>query len=255
MRLAVAGGTGTVGRYVAAAARGRGHEVVVLSRSAGVDLASGVGLAAAVDGVEAIVDASNPPTIAREAATGYFTDATRHLHEAGHRAGARHLVVLSIVGVDRVPGFGYYQAKLAHEEAALAGPIPASVLRATQFHEFPGQILHRTRRGPVALVPRMRVRPVAARTVGEALAVLAEGDPAGDAGELAGPGEDDLVAMARRFADRRGLRVHVVPVRAPGPSGRAMRAGALLPTSAAARLEGPTFAAWLAGDDPTAVTV
>ena len=254
MRLAVAGGTGTVGRYVVEAARGRGHEVVVLSRSAGVDLATGAGLAAAVDGVEAIVDASNPPTTARQAATAYFTTATGHLHEAGRRAGARHLVVLSIVGVDRVPGFGYYQAKVAHEAAALAGPLPATVLRATQFHEFPGQILHRTRKGPVAPVPRMRVRPVAARTVGEALAVLAEGPAAGAVGELAGPAEDDLVAMARSFADRRGLRVHVVPVPVPGRAGRAMREGALLP-SAAARLEGPTFAAWLTGEDPTTVTV
>ncbi len=241
-----------MGRYVVEAARGRGHEVVVLSRSAGVDLASGVGLAASLDGVEAIIDVSNPTHLAREAAAEYFTTVTARLHETGRTAGARHLVVLSIVGVDQVPGFGYYQAKVAHEAAALAGPLPASVLQATQFHEFAGQMLRRTRRGPVALVPRMRVRPVAARTVGEALVAMAAGDAVGDAGALGGPEEEDLVEMARRFASRRGLRVTVIPVRVPGPAGKAMRSGALLPTPPA-HLEGPTFGAWLEGDDPTAV--
>ena len=195
---------------------------------------------------------TNPGSTGRAGATAFFTAAAGHLHRAGTAAGARHLVALSIVGIDRVPGFGYYEAKLRHEEAVLAGPVPASVLRATQFHEFPAQILRRTRKGPVAPVPRLRVRPVAAATVGEALVALAGTGPVGSAGELAGPAEDDLVAMARRLATRRGVRVAVVPVRAPGPSGRAMRDGALLP-SPGARIEGPTFSAWLEGEDATAV--
>jgi uncharacterized protein YbjT (DUF2867 family) len=48
MRIAVVGGTGTVGRHVAAQAREAGHEVVVLSRSRGVDVRTGQGLAGAL---------------------------------------------------------------------------------------------------------------------------------------------------------------------------------------------------------------
>lgn len=253
MRLAVAGGTGTVGRYVVAAAAGRGHQVVVVSRSSGVDLTTGSGLAGAMAGVEAVVDVSNVGSLDRDRATAYFTGVTRRLQQAGAEAGARQLVVLSIVGVDRVPGFGYYQAKVAHERAALDGSFPATVLRATQFHEFAGQVVHRARLGPVALVPRMRCQPVAARTVGEALVDLAEGEPAGMAGELGGPEVLDLVSMARRLAARRGSGLRVAAAPLPGRSARAMRSGALLPGTGA-RLEGPAFGEWLQGEDAVTVT-
>jgi uncharacterized protein YbjT (DUF2867 family) len=252
MRLAVAGGTGTVGRYVAAVAGRRGHEVVVLSRSAGVDLATGAGLAGAMAGVEAVVDVSNIRSLDRDRATAYFIGATRRLQQAGAQAGARQLVVLSIVGVDRVPGFGYYQAKLAHEQAALDGSFPTTVLRATQFHEFAGQVVERAHLGPLAVVPRMRCQPVAARTVGEALVDLAEAEPAGRVGELGGPEVLDMVTMARRLAARRGSGLRVVAAPLPGTSARAMRSGALLP-GPGARLQGPGFGEWLQGEDAVAV--
>ena len=41
MRIAVAGGKGTVGKYVVGSACQAGHEVVVISRSAGVDALDG----------------------------------------------------------------------------------------------------------------------------------------------------------------------------------------------------------------------
>jgi uncharacterized protein YbjT (DUF2867 family) len=248
MHVAVAGGTGTVGRYVVEAARQRGHEATCLSRAAGVDLTSGAGLDSALAGVDVIIDCSNPDSLRRGPATRFFTEVTGRLHRAGGAGGARKLVALSIVGLDRAPGFGYYQAKLCHEAAVLAGPLPSSVLRATQFHEFPGQVMLRSRRGPVAPVPRMRVRSVAARTVGEALVALAEVDTVGTAPELAGPEVADLVQLARALVRRRGGRTRVVPVPVPGAAGRAMRSGALLP-SPGARFEGPTFEAWLAGGD------
>lgn len=88
-----------------------------------------------------------------------------------------HHIALSIVGVDRVGCWGYYAGKLAQEKLVLAGPVPATVLRATQFHEFTGQVLAGTR-GSLAVVPRMRVQPVAAREVGQVLAELAVTEPA-----------------------------------------------------------------------------
>jgi hypothetical protein len=58
MRVAVAGGTGVAGR-LAVALRGAGHVPVVLARSTGVELVSGAGLADALAGVDAVIDASN----------------------------------------------------------------------------------------------------------------------------------------------------------------------------------------------------
>ena len=242
MRIAVAGGTGLVGRYVVTALIDAGHDPVVLSRTQGVDLASGTGLDQALAGAQVVVDVSNVATLSRRRAVEFFSASTRHLQEAGARAGVRHLVVLSIVGVDRVDT-GYYAGKRRQEELALAGPIDASVLRATQFHEFAQQLLARSR-GPVVVVPKMRVQPVAAREVANALVTLTLGPAAGYAPEIAGPEERDLVDMVRRVVQARGLRRVLLPLRLPGAAGRAMADGALLPTESGPRGR-QTFDEWL----------
>ena len=163
MRLAVAGGTGVVGKFVVEAAAEAGHEVVSLSRRTGVDVRTGEGLAEALRGVEVIVDTTNAGTTNRDKATAFFTEVTRNLGVVGAGEGVARLVILSIVGLERVPGYGYYEAKLAHEKAAMSGLLPATIVRATQFHEFPAQVLSWTRHGPFAVVPRSRIQPVAAR--------------------------------------------------------------------------------------------
>ncbi len=248
-RVAVAGGTGLVGRLVVAALRERGHEVVVLARAAGVDLVEGTGLDAALAGVTEVVDVSNTAATGRTASVAFFDAATRNLLAAGRRAGVRHLVVLSIVGIDRVP-LGYYAGKHRQEELALAGSSSgpgATVLRATQFHEFADQLLARQPLGGrLPVVPRMRVQPVAAREVAAALADLVPAVPAGRVPDLAGPREEQLVDLVRRVLRARGSHRPVLGVRVPGRAGRAAAGGGLLP-------EGPgprgvqTFSQFLAG--------
>jgi uncharacterized protein YbjT (DUF2867 family) len=241
MRIAVAGGTGVVGRHVVDVARERGHDVVVLTRSEGVDLTTGAGLTERLVGVDAVIDTTNQVSQKRADSEAFFGGVTRTLLSAEATAGVRHHVVLSIVGIDDVDS-GYYAGKRLQERVVAEGPVPWSVLRATQFHEFAEQALHFVRVGPFSLVPRMLSQPVAAREVGQALVDLAEGDPVGRAPELAGPERLQMVDLARKVA--RGRRV--VPVRVPGAAGRAMRTGALVPTG-----DGPrgrvTFDAWLAG--------
>jgi uncharacterized protein YbjT (DUF2867 family) len=243
MRVAVAGGTGVVGRHVVTALEEAGHDARVLTRSSGVDLEAGTGLADALEGVTSVVDASNVLTLSRNRSVQFFTAATGHLLAAEERAGVAHHVVLSIVGVDRVD-FGYYEGKRRQEELVLAGRVPGTVLRATQFHEFAEQTLARSR-GPLAVVPRMRSQPVAAREVGAELARLAVGPALGQAPELAGPEVLEVTDMVREVVRRRRLRRVVVPVRVPGQAGKAMAGGGLLPTGAGPRGQQP-FAEWLA---------
>lgn len=243
MRIAVAGGTGLVGRHVVDAVTALGHTPVVLARSTGVDLTTGTGLDDALAGVDRIIDVSNIVTLRRRPAVRFFETATRHLLEAGDRAGVAHLVVLSIVGVERVD-LGYYEGKRRQEDVALSGPLPVTVLRATQFHEFADQTLERTP-GPLAVVPRMRVRPVAAAEVGRRLADLAVGSPQGHATELAGPEEHNLPDLCRRVIRARGQRRRVLGVRMPGAGGAAAAGGALLPHGTF-ESGTQTFAPWLA---------
>lgn len=241
-----------VGRHIVEACRQAGHDVKTLSRRTGVDLTTGAGLDSALEGTEVIVDASNSRSQSKAKSTAFFTTATGNLQRSGQAAGVRRLLTISIVNIDRFRGTGYYQAKLAQEAAALAGPIPASILRATQFHEFPIQIMNQFRLGKLALVPRMRVQTVAARAVGETAAELIARPPDGTRVEVAGPDVRDLVDLARAAASRLGHGTRVFGVPVPGRLGRDIRAGALL-ASGDVRIVGPTFEDWLAGEDALAV--
>jgi len=247
MKIAVAGGTGLVGQVVVDELRAGGHLPVVLSRSQGVDLVTGSGLDAALTGVDTIIDVSNVTTMKKSVAVNFFDTAGRNLVSAARRAGVQHLLTLSIVGVDRVKN-AYYTGKLRQEEIVRNGQVPWTILRATQFHDFAGQVLSSVP-GPIAFVPKGRVQPVAVREVAQALAGLSVGDPQGMAPELAGPREESLVDMARRFIAAGGARRRpVVPVHLPG----GMNSGALLPTSPGPRGT-TTFDDWLSGNThPTA---
>jgi hypothetical protein len=222
----------------------RGHDVVVIARSGGVDVLSGAGLTDALAEVDSIIDTLNVGTQRRGVAEEFFRSTSDHLLTTGQAAGVGHHVVLSIIGIDRVPT-GYYQGKLAQEAAVAAGRVPWSILRAAQFHEFAAQALDFVKVGPFSLVPRMLSQPVAAREVAAGLVELATGSPVGRAPELAGPEELQVVDLARRVNEARGLGRRVVPVIVPGAAGRAMRSGVLLPERPGPRGQ-QTFAQWLA---------
>src|SRR6266508_6817812 len=251
-KIAVAGATGRVGRHVVDVLAAEGHDVVAISRSSGVDVVTGEGLAEALAGVATVIDVATQPSPEQEAATAFFTAAARNLQEVGERAGVERIVVVSIIGIDRFTA-GYYAAKVAHERAMLSGPIPLRILRAAQFHEFVAQLVEWGRQGQVSYLPKMRTQLVAARTVAQALADLAtapeEAPAAGSAGapilEIAGPREESLVDMAILFAARRGIPVRIEGVSdLADPNRDLFENGALLP-GPDATLAGPTFEEWL----------
>jgi uncharacterized protein YbjT (DUF2867 family) len=250
MRIAVAGGSGLVGRHVVDAAQRQGYQVVVLSRSNGIDVRSGQALESALDGVAAIIDVTNPGSDERDRTMAFFADVAGRLQSVGAARHVSHIVTLSIVGIERAPESGYYAAKLRQEQISLAGPVPATILRATQFHEFAVQMLRRTRRDTAAHVPSMRVRSVAARTAASVLVELVGGPPLGKAPDLGGPQEADLVALARKFVEHFGLRIPVVAA-AVDPT---VPYGATLP-GPGARLEGPAFDEWLETEDAARLAV
>jgi uncharacterized protein YbjT (DUF2867 family) len=248
-RIAVAGATGRVGRHVVDVLQERGHDVVAMSRSLGVDVVTGEGLAESLAGVETVVDAASQPTPDQDAATAFFVDAARNLQEVGERAGVRRIVVVSIIGIDRFAA-GFLAAKRVHEEAMLAGPIPVRILRAAQFHEFVADLVDWGRQDGVSYVPRMRTQLVAARAVAVALADLAvtphstETDSA-PFPEIAGPRAESLVDVARLLVARRGDPVRIEGVTNPAdPDAELYERGELLPGPDAA-LAGPTFEDWL----------
>ncbi len=249
-RIAVVGATGRLGHHVVDVMKAA-HDVVPISRSQGVDVFTGKGLAEALSGVQTVIDVSTFPTPDQEAATEFFSTAAHNLHEIGERAGVERMVEVSIVGTDKYAA-GYSVAKVAHEKAMLTGPIPVRVLRATQFFEFVEQLLVWTRQGDVAYLPKMQVQPVAARAVAMALAELATKTAWTDSTrldrpipEIAGPRVENLADLARRFAAHRGDPVRVEEVTDPADPDRVLEAtGGLLP-GPQATIAGPNFTEWL----------
>ncbi|WP_025348586.1 SDR family oxidoreductase [Nocardia nova] len=221
----VTGGTGALGRHVVDRLRERGHEVRVLSRRPGAgthvgDLATGEGVRAAVDGVDTIV----------HAASDFRRFGTPDLRQTGNllaaSGGVRHLLYVSIVGIDAIP-FRYYRNKLACERLITESNVPHTILRATQFHDLVAAVLSGVQRLPIAPLPRdFRFQPVDTADVATRLADLAEGEPLGRAADFGGPQVATLGELAEVWRQYRGGPKRVLPLPLPGRIARAFRAGA-----------------------------
>jgi uncharacterized protein YbjT (DUF2867 family) len=235
----VTGGTGTLGRLVVPRLRDTGRDVRVLSRRSresepGVelvtgDLATGEGIDAAVAGIETIVHCAG-------SAKG-DDDKARQLVQAASRAGARHLVHVSVVGADRVPlasaadraMFGYFGSKLAAERVVAGSGLPWTTLRATQFHDLILLAVGQLAKLPVIPVPAgFRFQPVDPEEVAARLVELTGGPPSGLVPDVAGPRVYELADLVRGYLAATGRHRPILPVRLPGQAARALRSGANL---------------------------
>jgi uncharacterized protein YbjT (DUF2867 family) len=233
----VTGGSGVLGAAVVRRLLDTGRPVRVLSRRpqraantpekaewAVGDLATGAGLAEALDGVGVVVNCASDTKGAGK------TDetATRHLVEAAQAAGSPHVVHVSIVGIDLVP-VGYYKAKLAAERLLQTSGLPYTVLRATQFHDLVLAGVQQLARLPVVPVPLgALVQPVEVGEVADRLAELALGEPVGRAPDLGGPKVWSGADLVRAVLRASGRRRPVLPLPLPGKAMKALRAGGLL---------------------------
>ncbi len=243
MNIAIIGGTGVIGRAVAAHLRARGHAVRVLSRRSAehpVDVTTGAGLDAALAGADVVVDAVNG---APRSPGPVLVDGIRRVLEAEARAGVTHHVGVSIVGAERVP-LAYYRAKVEQERVVAAGAVPWTIVRGTQLHDLVGGLLSSAARRHVLPGARLRVQPLAVEELAAVVADVAEGPPRRRAIEVAGPETLDLRELGRLWRDTTGERLVELPIPLPGRVGRALRGGALVATAPDVRGT-TTFATWL----------
>ncbi|MFC4905862.1 SDR family oxidoreductase [Actinomadura gamaensis] len=233
----VTGGTGTLGSLLVPHLRDAGRAVRVLTRHArpasdGVeyvacDLLKGDGVDAAVAGTEIIVHLAGGPK--------GDDIATRNLAEAAKRAGARHLVYVSVTGVEGVP-IGWLRSKLASERAVEDSGVPWTTLRPAQFHSLILGVAAKMAKLPVVPAPgALRFQPVDERDVAEHLAGLVLAEPAGLVPDLAGPADHTLPDLVRGYLAAAGKRRPLLPVPMPGKVGRAYRDGLNLAREGAVR--------------------
>ena len=221
MNTLVTGASGELGRVLVGLLADAGHTVRKMSRHAHegdgwvvADLKTGAGLAKAADGVDTIVHCAS-------SASG-DADAVRNLIKAA--PGVRHLVYISIAGIDKVP-LPYYKAKLAAEQVIEASGVPYTIQRATQFHTLLVRIFTAAAKLPVMPVPAVPDQPIAVSEVAAELTKLASGGPAGRVPDLGGPQVRPLTEFAKIFLAARGKRRLIMPVRVPGKTFAAFRRG------------------------------
>ena len=216
MKIVVIGGTGLIGSKVVALLTKSGHQTVAASPRLGINTLTGEGLAEALAGASVVVDVSNAPSFEETAVLAFFETSTRNLLGAEAAAGVGHHVALSIVGIDRSPDNGYFKAKIAQEQLIASGPIPYSIVRATQFLEFIDGIADAATTGTEVHIPPVAFQPIAADDVARAVAGVAVNAPLNGRLEIAGPEQlrfDDVIR--RRLRARNDARRVIADPHAP----------------------------------------
>ena len=204
MKITVIGASGLIGTKVVDRLTAEGHEVVASSRSSGVDVLTGRGLAAALAGANALVDVTNSPSFDDDPVMEFFTTSTTNLVAAAKAAGVGHYVALSIVGVDGLPDSGYMRAKVMQESIITESGLPYTILRATQFAEFTDAITDSMTVGDEVRVPDALIQPVAADEVAAAVARAAVAEPLNGVANIGGPEKISFERMACDVLARRG---------------------------------------------------
>ncbi|MFI1766661.1 SDR family oxidoreductase [Streptomyces sp. NPDC020800] len=209
MKCAVIGGTGLIGSRVVQNLNAAGHQAVPHSLSTGVDVLTGQGIEEAVAGADVVINLTNSPTF-DAASLPFFQTSMDNLLAASEKGGVGHFVILSIVGVDQVPALDYYRAKVLQEDILKAGPIPYSIVRATQFMEFMDATLSMTADGDTVRLPRTPIQPIAAADVAAGVAEVAAGTPLNGIVNIAGPDVYPLDELGRLTLTAKGDKRSVV---------------------------------------------
>ena len=196
MKIVIVGGTGLVGSILVGKLQELGHQVVAASRSKGVDIATGQGLAAALDGADVVIDTSNARSDDPVEMLNFFRHAGRVLLDAAKRAGVKHHITLSMLGADRLSLSGFFLAKLTQENLVRTSGVPYTILRSTPFFETIYGIASDADTGTELRLPPIPMQPVAAGDIAQALADVAQAAPANTILEIAGPQTFPLTDLA-----------------------------------------------------------
>lgn len=206
-------------------------------------MTTGEGLAAAFDGAQVVIDATNTAANLDKV----LVDGTRRVLETAAKFNVKHFVGISIVGIDDSP-IAYYRAKQEQENVIEASPIPWTLQRATQFHD----LIPKFAAGKlgISVVPRdFPIQPIDVRDIAPVMLAAAERPATGRLPDLGGPEVHPFKDLARAWIKAAGKTRLVLPVPVPGARGRFLREGRLC-TTPDRRVGTRTFAAWLAENYP-----
>jgi len=204
MKTVIIGGTGRIGSRLTGILEQQGHNVIVAARSTGINTISGEGLDEALSNAQVVVDVSNAHAGDATAVLEFFEVSTRNLIAAEKRNGVAHHVVLSIVGVERMQQKGYFRAKQAQEKLVKKSGVPYTIVQATQFFEFLGNIAANGAKGETIHLPAVSFQPIAVDDVAAILASVATSEPANGTIAIAGPEKGRMEAIIKEYLKKMG---------------------------------------------------
>lgn len=245
MKIVVIGGTGLIGSKLVTKLVEHGHEAVAASPNTGVNSLTGEGLAEVMKGASVVVDVTNSPVWEDAAVLNFFETSTRNLLAYEAAAGVGHHVALSVVGTERLLESGFFRAKIAQEKLIEGGPIPYSIVRATQFFEFAKNIADFSTNGSQVQLPPVLIQPMAADDVASAVGRVALGAPVNGTVEVGGPERFPIDEFVRRGLAVRNDSREVAVVPNARYFGIQVSESTLIPGDGA-RLGETRFESWLA---------
>jgi uncharacterized protein YbjT (DUF2867 family) len=244
MKIVIIGGSGLIGKKLAALLQQAGHAVLAASPSSGVNAVTGEGLSQALAGAEVVVDVTNSPSFEDAAVMHFFQASTHNVLAAGLAARVRHHVALSVVGTEGLQGSGYFRAKLRQQELIEASGIPYTIVQATQFLEFLDAIAYSGTTGQDVRLPPALFQPIAADDVAALVAQAAQAEPRNGKLEIAGPQAVGLAALVQQYLAAMGdPRTVITDAQAPY-FGVQVNDRSLTPGEGA-RLGAITYESWL----------
>jgi uncharacterized protein YbjT (DUF2867 family) len=243
-QIAVIGGTGLIGSKVVEELRKRGHDAIAAAPSTGVDTFTGAGLDDLLTSSEIVIDVSNSPSFDDQPAMDFFMTAGRNIAEAEQRAGVRHHLALSVVGIEQMQASGYFRAKMAQERLVAESGVPYTIVRATQFFEFLRAIANFSTVDGAVRLPPVGFQPMAAHDIALAVAEAALGNPQNGIVEIGGPETFTLDQPVREVLARDGDSRKVVADPAAPYFGIEVDRSTLVP-GPAVRRGATTFEWWI----------
>ena len=222
------GGTGKLGRIVIPQLLKRGDKVEVLTTRTNTELPSAVNIRTGdltnLSILRKTLSDSGSEVIVHSASN--FLDpenvdvkGTENLLEAIQKKKIKHIIYISIVGVEKSQ-YPYYKAKYEAERMIINTGIPYTILRATQFHHF---VLHRlikpldTKPGEILQLPENFVfQSIDISDVAKMVVELVGKEPQNGTISVGGPEILPLEKMAQDYLDflNRKDKIELVPAEA-----------------------------------------
>jgi NADH dehydrogenase len=173
MRVAITGGTGFVGRHLAA----RLDDPVIVSRRTGVDVGSLDSLVAAFSGCDVVAHfAGINREIGDQTYARVHVDGTAAVIAAAQLAGVRKIIMLSFLRARPACGSAYHESKWAAEELIRSSGLDYTILKAGMIYgrgdHLVDHLSHTVQTIPLFATVGFREKPIAPIPVSDLIDIV-----------------------------------------------------------------------------------